>query len=147
MERSALVLFFLSNLLAAKPTVAMLDAETRMEAARHQLLDRLAPFQDDRPGDLVALETSYANYAQTISIARAITVGPESGDLRRAFSILLASEDEAKKDLGSVVDKIRASHGRLDLLVRLNVSGSLNRSESSEAAALRRFRAAVSALQ
>jgi hypothetical protein len=147
MKRSAMILMLavLPNLQAA-PTkfgAAIVDAGNRIENARQQFLKLLAPFQEDQSGDVAALEGSYAIYVQAIAdgteTARTVTTpsSAECIELRRAFLILLASEDEATKDLASVVEKIRAAHGRLDLLGKLNVSGSLNRCAHSETAALR----------
>jgi hypothetical protein len=152
MKRSAvlLTLALLPHLLAAHLTfhAAILDAGSRMEAARNQFLQLLAPFQDDRTGDITALQASYANYLHAVSFAHTVATPSSSEflELRRAFLILLASEDAERNDLGSIVDKIRASHGRLDLVARLNLSGSLNRCEGSEAAALKRFLATAAAV-
>jgi hypothetical protein len=124
---------------------AIVRADRQVASAKRDFIKVLQPFQDGKPGDVAMLERSFAGYNKAVTDAtaeaRRLTPpkSPDCQELHRAFLEFLDTQTTVRKELGNIVEKVKESNGKLDLLGKLTVMGSLKHCEEAEAAPRKRF--------
>jgi hypothetical protein len=114
-------------------TDAIVDADKQLATAKREFTKNLKPFQDGQPGNVLALRHSFQAFVKAIASARAMAQKlkipnyPDCREFHKAFVAFLAAEDEVARELAEVVKKVEAKKGKLDLLAKLEIVGSMKK--------------------
>lgn len=129
---------------------AIVDADSKVAKARKDFQSVLRPCQMGEPCEIEKLQSLVKAYATTLrqaaAAAQKLDVPPAADcrNLQRAFlSTVAAEEQHVLPELDTIVRKVVARQGKLDLLTKLEIVGALKKCQQAYEPAREQFTAAA----
>lgn len=117
----------------------IINADGDLGKAKRSFTAALKPFQNDQPGDKAELRKAFEQFQKALSDAKSAVAklkvpdSPDCKDLVKAFEQFLGTEDRVvAKELSDILQQVEAASGKLDLLAKLKVLGSLKKCSVAE---------------
>lgn len=117
----------------------IVNSDGNLGKAKRSFTAALKPFQNDQPGDKAELRKAFEQFQKALSDAKSAVAklkvpdSPDCKDLVKAFEQFLGTEDRVvAKELSDILQQVESASGKLDLIAKLKVIGSLKKCSEAE---------------